>query len=49
MSLCTGQAVPAGLLFSDCLALKLRALWPFEVLGTIHLEALRHCLNCRLF
>ena len=38
MTLCAGQAVPTGRLFSDCLALKMRALWPFEVLGNIHLE-----------
>jgi len=49
MRLGAGQTDPAGQFFSDSLALKMRALWPFEVLGTIHLEAQRHTLNCRLF
>jgi len=49
MTLCGGQVVPAGQLFSHYLVLKMTALWPFEVLGTIHLVARRHTLTCRLF
>jgi len=47
MKLCGWQVIPAGQLFSHSFALKMTALWPFEVLGTIHLETRRHTLTCR--